>query len=165
MSQPQERPSQVEVPLADGRKMTVRELTWGAYRRLKLKVASTAADRLLTAFTAGSLPTDKEAVLNDSKFLSTAVASLIEAADDLTPELVAGCCDVKADQVESMRPADVLSLRNAAAQVNDLEKIFGLEKNGLAAAIKKLQTIVADFGGGWSSNPSSPPPMDGVEIS
>lgn len=154
------------VTLRSGRTAVVGELDWGAYKRIKSMVARVASEKLsgeaiAEAFKAA---TDGDPMAAGISAMRVIGAALVEAMDEMTPVLVAGCLREKMD-VESLGPVDVLKLRAACLQTNDMDQILGLEGNVLAAVAQKAMALIAaGRAGGSQQSTSSPQATAGVSL-
>lgn len=163
-SQKEQRPTEESVTLKSGRTVIVREMDWKGYKRIKAQIVRLTAEKLTPASII-----DMAAVMKSSDPMVTGIQALqsiagtaIEAIDELTPVLIAGCIKDTVE-VDSLPPIDVLRLREACTKVNDLESILGMEGNALAAVVQRIMAMTAADGGSPSNQPS-PPDTAGVSL-
>lgn len=162
---PEERPLSIDVPLRDGRTVTIGELRWGVYKPLKRKVADVAASRLTPEVVVDAIATAKsdDPLHTGAQAFGVLGTLLLEIIDELTPLIVQGCTATELD-FDNLPAVDVLRLREAAATTTDLEAVLGLEGNALAAAAKRLVSLTAVRGGGSRLKEQSPELTDGVSL-
>lgn len=161
-----ERPLEARVELKSGRTVVVRELNWKAYKQCKAAVL-----RIVTEKLSPDAIVDIAAVMKSDDPFVTGVQALrsvgvliSDSIDEITPLLVAGCIDPdQAIDVEALGPMDMLKLREACGSVNDLDQLIGLEGNALAAAVNRINALMA-VGGGSGSKQPSPNPTSGVSL-
>lgn len=160
-----ERPIELAVPLKSGKTVIVREMNWQTYKRIKTQVVQLLAERLnhetLVELFAIAKSTNK--AYTGLQAIRTLGVAVLQAIDDLTPVLVAGCVPEGSVDVETLPPVDVYRLREACTKVNDLEALLGLEGNAIAATVQRLRGLMAAGGGSQSSQPS-PPDTAGVSL-
>jgi hypothetical protein len=153
-----ERPTTIDVEISTGETITVGMLDWKGYKELKPALVNMMATRAAEAF---SNPDVMEGTAGAAA-MAPLLAGLDEAMSDLTPLFVEACVEDKNSLGVVSRPIDWLKLREAAAQVNDLNEILELEGNALAAAITAVMSRLTDTSdGGFQLNTSSPSPTAG----
>lgn len=164
-SQNGQRPKQKTVKLSDGRSICVGQLSWKGFK---------AAKRRLAEFLEGDMPAILASIdqSNPSGSIAKVVTLAIGVLDDETPYFIRQCLDpVAAESLgdfESLYVGDVLELRAAVGEVNDMSKILDLEKNLAVSVVSKAMEMAetANVGatslGMSHSNPSSADFSDGL---
>jgi hypothetical protein len=149
-----ERPATIDVEISTGEVITVGMLDWKGYKELKPALVNTMAQRAAETF---SDPGVLEGT-GGAAAMAPLLAGLDEAMSDLTPLFVEACVEDKNSLGVVSRPIDWLRLREAAAQVNDLNEILELEGNALAAAITAVMSrLMGATDGGLQLSTSSLP--------
>lgn len=152
----------IDVPLSTGQTVTVGVMNWAGYVTLKNRIVSLLggqAGRMIAEFlTAEQAPKDwVSAATTATPLLLKLVNDAIDAA---TPALIMASTP-ESFRIEELGPSDILDLRAAAIEVNDVPALMEREKNFLAATFGGLLsqipgsslTLPASFGGP-SGNPS-----------
>ena len=157
------RPTSLDVILSDGSSVTVGPLNWAGYKRLKTRVVEKLADRASVVFA------DEELMTKGNAVIVPLMAALDDVLADSTPEFVASCVENQ-DSLKSVdHPVDWLRLRQAGAEVNNLEELLELEGNAIAASVKTVMSRLMDAAnmagvGGSTLNPSLPLPTAGASV-
>ena len=136
------------VPTAAG-ELTVGVMSWAGYRKVKCLllefVGKELSSALQAAFTeaprdeAGNVITRVEVLL---PLIVPRLASAVASALDNATLDVLRECGVSAEAVAQLGPSDIVALRDAAAAVNDFERLLEAEKNLLGGLVgKALQSI------------------------
>lgn len=174
--QTQKRPSSRTVTIKNGRKITVGELSWAGYKAIKRALSDYISDELAGVFVSVQerVQQGEDPEQANQQTIRSIIGIVATAMDELSPVLVNHCVEDqngKPFDAAALKTRDVLALRDAAAEVNDLDEILDLEKkalSGLATRLLKMinETDLADLSalstaGGSRSSPSSPAPTGG----
>lgn len=121
------------VSLSDGRQVTIRELTWGAYKKLKTAVLEQILQNSLSSVLAMASGGDFRGV----------AGVVMNAVSQIDSPFLAGCVEPSID-LDELPLNDMAMILAASRRVNPVEKFLELEKNSpsgglLLQALKMLQ--------------------------
>ena len=162
------RPTTKTLTLTSGKKVTIGQLKWGAYRKLRNAMAGEAIQNLMKMFWGAkakleSTETETESPDRETdwrQMLPEIVEAFFEAMDSNSEDFIRGC--VQSDELQELGPLaevpviDVLEIRQACGEVVDLRKVLGLEGNVLAAVMNQVEKSGITADGGLSSILNSP---------
>lgn len=135
----------VEVTLNDGTtKVRIKKLNWKGYRAVKNRISSVLRNDLptkLETLALGTLASGGEVSMASLVSLAPLFVAGAEALDEITEDLIKGCCD-PAQKVDDLEAGDVLLLRDAALAENPIDKLLEQEKNCLAGLFGRLTATV-----------------------
>ena len=146
-------------------------MTWAGYKKLKSDIMAFIGERLAGIVTGafsglpGGVAVGNAAIL--SRLIPALTLEINDKLDSATIDILIAC-GVNREVVDQLLPIDILDLRSAASEINQMERLFEAEKNLLGGLVAKaLKTVgfsppsLRSFGGPVGS-PSSPEP-DGSE--
>ena len=160
-----ERPVSRRVDLTDGTTVTVGKIRFGHYRKLRTAMAGNLLSDVMEK--AGN----EDAEAAGTEFFAKIVEAALQVIDENVETLIRGCLNAEDNKripaIDDMDVVDVLNIRNACGEVNDLRAVLALEGNVFAAAWEWIAPLIREHlptllkSGGLPSSHNSPEPTDG----